>query len=487
MKKSHLLCTQQARLYAWPVHIILVPALAVLLLATLCSCGSSRRTASLSGFDLQKENEDGSARKMLLLTGTKPIEKADPAKIAMELMRIETNSYPKEIRVFAKVFDSTGDYITNLAPPYRQDTRYWGLLSEKLGRQNVRIDSFRVREYGDADSIPYAIMLSVDYSGSMTGVLDAISTGTELFISMKQPQDRIGIATFNKEFNLKVPMWKDKDIILNKFRATFNQGQGLYSALYDAVLKSMEQFTDDLPDTVPRVLVVFSDGEDNYSTTRLRQIIDSAKSKNVHIFTVGFGYPNDEILKQIAQYSGGKYYKAASKQELINVFMDIYRSLRNFYRISYRPPEYYGLHKVSAGLVLGADTIAARGEYDTAPLGPGFDVSDSFKYPVQFDYNSAVVRQESIRRIEELVELMERYPKLRLEIQGHTDNIGGEEFNQRLSDARAQAVMTAMLQRGIETKRLRARGFGMSQPLAPNDTEQNRALNRRTQFVVLAK
>ena len=67
------------------------------------------------------------------------------------------------------------------------------------------------------------------------------------------------------------------------------------------------------------------------------------------------------------------------------------------------------------------------------------------------------------------------------------DNIGGEEFNQRLSDARSNVVMTEMLKRGIESKRLRARGFGMTQPLAPNDSETNRALNRRTQFIVLAK
>jgi outer membrane protein OmpA-like peptidoglycan-associated protein len=90
-------------------------------------------------------------------------------------------------------------------------------------------------------------------------------------------------------------------------------------------------------------------------------------------------------------------------------------------------------------------------------------------------------------RIDELAELMERYPKLRLEIQGHTDNIGGEEFNLKLSDARSKSVMQELIKRGIEEKRLRGRGFGMSQPVAPNDTERNRALNRRTQFIVLAK
>lgn len=452
----------------------------------LQSCGTSRSAASLSSLDLQSEVTD-STRPSLLLTGTKPIEKADISTLAMEITRIETNSYPKEIRLFAKIYDSTGNYITNLAPPYRKDMKYWGAIKEKLGRQKVIIDSFTVREYGDADSIPYAIMLSVDFSGSMNGIMDAISMGTELFVNMKQPQDRIGISTFSKDYILKVPMWRDKEIILNKFKSTFLQGQGYYSALYDAILKSMEQFTSELPDTVPRVLVVFSDGEDNYSKTKLKQILDSAKSNNIHIFTIGFGYPNDEILSIIAKYSGGKYYKARTKKELMDVFLDIYRSLRNFYKISYKAPEYYGLHKVNISLIPQNDTIIADGEYDTAPLGPGFDVSDNFKYPIQFDYNSAIVRDESLRRIDELVELMERYPKLRLEIQGHTDNIGGEEFNQRLSDARSNVVMTEMLKRGIESKRLRARGFGMTQPLAPNDSEMNRALNRRTQFIVLAK
>ena len=461
----------------------LLLALGTLLIS---SCGTSRRAASLSSLELQSDVTD-SMKRQFLLTSTKHIDSANPADIQMEISRIETKSYPQEIRLFAKIYDTTGHYITHLAPPYRKDQKYWYLLKEKLGRSNVTIDSFRVREYGDADSIPYAIMLSVDFSGSMSGVMDAIAMGTELFVNMKQPQDRIGISTFAKDYTLKVPMWKDKEIIINKFKSTFLEGQGYYSGLFDAIMKSMEGFTSEIPDTVPKVIVVFSDGEDNYSKTRLKMILDTAKTKGVNIFTVGFGYPNDEIMRQIAQYTGGKYYRARTKEELIAVFLDIYRSLRNFYRISYKAPEYYGIHKVRMGLDFSTDSVHCDGEYDTAPLGPGFDVSDGFKYPIHFDFNSSVVRDESMIRIDELTELMERYPKLRLEIQGHTDNIGGEEFNQNLSDARAKAVMREMIKRGIEEKRLRARGFGMSQPVAPNDSERNRALNRRTQFVVLAK
>ena len=69
----------------------------------LQSCGTSRSAASLSSLDLQSEVTD-STRPSLLLTGTKPIEKADISTLAMEITRIETNSYPKEIRLFAKIF-----------------------------------------------------------------------------------------------------------------------------------------------------------------------------------------------------------------------------------------------------------------------------------------------------------------------------------------------------------------------------------------------
>ncbi len=78
-------------------------------------------------------------------------------------------------------------------------------------------------------------------------------------------------------------------------------------------------------------------------------------------------------------------------------------------------------------------------------------------------------------------------PKLKIEIQGHTDNVGGLEVNQTLSEKRANAVKQALVSRGIEEGRIRTRGFGLTMPLASNDTEEGRAKNRRTQFVILAK
>ncbi len=82
---------------------------------------------------------------------------------------------------------------------------------------------------------------------------------------------------------------------------------------------------------------------------------------------------------------------------------------------------------------------------------------------------------------------LRRAPKIRLEIRGNTDNIGGATFNQRLSELRAEAVAQALVQRGIAEKRLQTLGFGLTKPIVENDTEENRQKNRRTEFAIIAR
>ena len=147
-----------------------------------------------SGFELQREiwdYTDENDEKPIYITSTLPIDSADPNKLIYDFFRIETEKYPDTVKLYARVFDSLGHFITNMANPYKlnPDINYFKILVEYLGKvYNVRevpIEHFTVREFGAKDSIPYNIILSVDYSGSMTGVMDAISTGTNLFVNLK--------------------------------------------------------------------------------------------------------------------------------------------------------------------------------------------------------------------------------------------------------------------------------------------------------------
>lgn len=83
----------------------------------------------------------------------------------------------------------------------------------------------------------------------------------------------------------------------------------------------------------------------------------------------------------------------------------------------------------------------------------------------------------------EVVKLLQANPALRLAVEGHTDNAGTPAHNQQLSEARAQAVVTALAAQGIATGRLQSAGFGQTKPLADNATEAGRAQNRRVELV----
>lgn len=467
-------------------------ALCIAAVSLIAGCAGNRP----SGFEFmleQKKNADSDTTvKKIYLSSTKPIDSVDVNKLIFDIFRIEIDEYPEKIKLYTRVFDSLGAFVTNMADPYRKDSSitYFPRMRETLGKvynlRNVEIDSFKVREFGAGDSIPYNIVLNVDYSGSMGPVMDAIFQGTELFVSMKLDYDKIGIASFNHKLDIKVPMSSSKSDILTMYRAKRQTGYGRFSGVYEAVWNSLAIFND-TPSEVPRVLVMFTDGDDNYSKKELGDLIEKAKAMNVHVFCVAFGYSKDDKLSQLASFTGGKFYKFYTKEELIAIFRDIYMSLRYYYLVTYTPPKYWGYHKVYAYLNAPgrADSLIAEGEYDTSDLWK--DVGDEFVRPILFDFNKSELKAESSVIIDEIVDAMLSRPRLKLEVQGHTDNVGGDEYNQKLSEARAASVYDALARRGIDPSRLRYIGFGMSKPIASNDTEEGRAKNRRTQFVVLAK
>ena len=105
-------------------------------------------------------------------------------------------------------------------------------------------------------------------------------------------------------------------------------------------------------------------------------------------------------------------------------------------------------------------------------------------YGIYFDFDKATPRAESAPVLKEIAQALKDNPKWKLEIAGHTDNVGGNTYNLNLSDQRAQGVMHSLItEYGIDADRLSAKGFGQTQPKATNDTAEGRALNRRVELV----
>jgi outer membrane protein OmpA-like peptidoglycan-associated protein len=95
------------------------------------------------------------------------------------------------------------------------------------------------------------------------------------------------------------------------------------------------------------------------------------------------------------------------------------------------------------------------------------------------------VRQDSKEPLEKLLKLMQAYPTLRIEIQGHTDSDGSEDHNMQLSSDRSNTVMRYLVDHGIAAPRLQAKGYGETMPIAPNTTSAGKQLNRRVMIQIL--
>ena len=104
---------------------------------------------------------------------------------------------------------------------------------------------------------------------------------------------------------------------------------------------------------------------------------------------------------------------------------------------------------------------------------------------ILFDLDKATLKQESEEQLHHIVTLMLSYPNLKLEIQGHTDDQGKDDYNLNLSKNRAQTVSNYLQLFGINNKRLVTKGFGESNPIASNDSEEGRAQNRRVELIKL--
>jgi len=119
-------------------------------------------------------------------------------------------------------------------------------------------------------------------------------------------------------------------------------------------------------------------------------------------------------------------------------------------------------------------------ELDPIKVGTSFSLTS-----IYFDIGSANLTAASLPELDKVAEFMKTNPKVVIQVNGHTDNTGAPQTKMQLSEMRAEAVKKYIVSQGINHLRVYSRGFGMNKPIATNDTEDGRALNRRVEFQIL--
>jgi outer membrane protein OmpA-like peptidoglycan-associated protein len=145
----------------------------------------------------------------------------------------------------------------------------------------------------------------------------------------------------------------------------------------------------------------------------------------------------------------------------------------------------------AAGTAIGAYMDKQARELDEELEGAtvervGEGIRVTFDSGILFGFDSHELTPQARENIQNMAETLQKYPDTNVIVEGHTDNVGKESYNQRLSERRASAVADYAVRLGVDRSRIDTRGFGEEQPVASNETEAGRAENRRVEVAIFA-
>ncbi len=163
------------------------------------------------------------------------------------------------------------------------------------------------------------------------------------------------------------------------------------------------------------------------------------------------------------------------------------------YRITLADGKHYGIRAEAKGF------LSVNENMELAPITEYTEVrKDLYLMPIEegesillnnvfFEQGKPILKPQSFPELDRLAQILEENPSIKIELQGHTDNVGNKVALQELSENRVMAVRTYLVNKGVKKDRITGKGFGPNKPIAPNDTEENRQRNRRVEFQITKK
>ncbi|GGH07944.1 cell envelope biogenesis protein OmpA [Mucilaginibacter phyllosphaerae] len=180
-------------------------------------------------------------------------------------------------------------------------------------------------------------------------------------------------------------------------------------------------------------------------------------------------------------------------QKNISVYQDYSAESTGEFLATLSAGKNYGLNISKEGYLFYSDNFSLIGLKDkkafniSVMLSPIEVGNKVILKNIFFDTNQFALKDESKAELQKLIEFLQLNPTVKIEVSGFTDNVGNNQANVTLSEKRANSVYQYLSANGIAATRLVYKGYGEAQPIAPNTSDENRALNRRTEFMIIAK
>jgi outer membrane protein OmpA-like peptidoglycan-associated protein len=314
---------------------------------------------------------------------------------------------------------------------------------------------------------PRSIALVWDNSASIRNFTGPVYRGLERFTEAVQPgKEFVNLLPFQSKPKFLLTTWSDQPYVLQGSVQNYNRMDASSNAEV-SLLAAAEELR---PRKGSKAILLITDAaSDGYNTTT--ELWDAFSKAPVRIFTVELQLGNQvakqqQLMQDWAAANDGNYTTFRNNQDIDVSFERASCYLR-------RPARYVLATETRFEELSKADIaveLARSGRVDV--------------YGIYFDNASATLKPESGPVLKEIADALGKNPTWKLGVEGHTDNVGDDASNMRLSQARAGSVKEALVKRfGIDASRLATAGFGASRPKESNSSVKGRARNRRVELV----
>jgi len=456
------------------------------------------------------------SRKVKILPPRKYVQNVDTMQtfgkrpMHCDIISVDQSDFPRQIKMRVVVVDTIGNFVHSLAPPYiskEKARKHFKPIVEEVNGKKVYHD-FSIKEIRRDTTKSYDISLVLDHSGSMSGVIDSVTSGARKFVRHKYREDQISVTKFNNYIYSMREAMKDKEKIIDSARLESDPAVGGPTALYAATDQGIMNLKKNNPN---QVVVLFTDGKENASfyyfgsrAFTAKQLARKVHGNDVMLFILSYGNAvNNKALNKLARLSGGKHYNIQRKYNITNVFKELPRVFKYYYEISFNPVNDKGKHKITLKFNNLKGTMVKNER--TFFVGENYRFKHEFNLPTyllteipvrakiisppqavaRFKFDKHNLEMQYFQVLNKYIEFLTKNPKAEILLAGHTDSKGTAQYCQELSIDRAKEVKEYIIESGIESYRIHTRGYGKRHLKWDPDKKDYKAReNRRVEAVL---
>lgn len=399
----------------------------------------------------------------------------NPEAVTVSIRAVDISRYP-EVSVILDARDSVGNHFPSL---HKSDMVIYQDGSPVIIESLEKISA--------NNSFPVDIAFIIDQTGSMSQEVYEVKANIIDFtqrLALRGVDYRLALLTFSDRIERYKDFTEDVKTFISwidglKIGGGMDDNENALEGLFEATSFKFRQ-------SAQRIFILITDamfhqkGDKGYGKTDFdaKSMSEFLIKQNIKLFAIT--PPSIPEYKFMTEASRGKRFNII--EDFSSILDDFSESITNLYAVRYRIREEVPPEKMSLEIRNMADEVVLQEEVTVLDVDKKFVLEN-----ILFDFNRATFDMTYTDELKNVLAMLRKYENIQVEIRGHTDFIGSDEYNVALSDARARAVKKYLVERGVQDYRISTRGMGKSQPIAPNDTELGRRLNRRTEVVITRK